>query len=145
MSPRFRPQSSAYDHAGTRFNGRACAPGRQSGILPTTTIQLLGTDGGVGHAITIVGDWIFDATLERALPLTRESLDACCSSDHGRVAFRSVKRAVRMQPSAKRQKPNPPQHRLFIKQVIINGFKTYKDQTPLPVDFHMGSNIVVGK
>ena len=69
-----------------------------------TTIQLLGTDGGVGHAITIVGDWIFDATLERALPLTRESLDACCSSDHGRVAFRSVKRAVRMQPSAKRQK-----------------------------------------
>ncbi|CAD7956967.1 unnamed protein product [Amoebophrya sp. A25] len=35
-------------------------------------------------------------------------------------------------------------NRLFIKQVIIHGFKTYKDQTPLPVDFHPGSNIVVG-
>lgn len=35
-------------------------------------------------------------------------------------------------------------NRLYIKQVVINGFKTYKDQTPLPVDFHPGSNIVVG-
>ena len=38
----------------------------------------------------------------------------------------------------------PNKDRLYIKQVIINGFKTYKDQTPLPVDFHPGSNIVVG-
>ncbi|CAD7971335.1 unnamed protein product [Amoebophrya sp. A120] len=34
--------------------------------------------------------------------------------------------------------------RLFIKQVIIEGFKTYKQQTPLPINFHPGSNIVVG-
>ena len=60
-----------------------------------TTVQLLGEDGGVGHAITIVDEWIFDATLPFALPLTRASLDACCSSQQGLVAYRCVERAVR--------------------------------------------------
>ena len=36
-----------------------------------TTVQLLGEDGGVGHAVTIVGEWIFDATLPHALPLSK--------------------------------------------------------------------------
>ena len=60
-----------------------------------TTVQLLGEDGGVGHAVTIARGWIFDATLPRALPLSRASLDACCSSAQGRVAYVCVARAVR--------------------------------------------------
>ena len=48
-----------------------------------TTVQLLGEDGGVGHAVTIVRPWIFDATLPHALPLSRASLDECCSSARG--------------------------------------------------------------
>ena len=36
-----------------------------------TTVRLLGEDGGVGHAVTIVGEWIFDATLPHALPLSK--------------------------------------------------------------------------
>ena len=46
-------------------------------------IQLLGADGGVGHVVTIVGRWIFDATTADALPLTRELLDYCRSSNTG--------------------------------------------------------------
>ena len=65
-----------------------------------TTVQLLGEDGGVGHAVTIVGRWIFDATLSHALPLSRASLDDCCSSAQGRVAYRGVERAVRYRPVA---------------------------------------------
>jgi len=60
-----------------------------------TTVQLLGEDGGVGHAVTIVGGWIFDATLPHALPLSRASLDECCSSARGCVAYKCVERAVR--------------------------------------------------
>ena len=60
-----------------------------------TTVQLLGEDGGVGHAVTIVRPWIFDATLPHALPLSRASLDECCSSARGGVAYVSGVRAVR--------------------------------------------------
>ena len=65
-----------------------------------TTVQLLGEDGGVGHAVTIARGWIFDATLPRALPLSRASLDACCSRAQGRVAYVCVERAVRYRPVA---------------------------------------------
>ena len=63
--------------------------------LDPTTVQLLGEDGGTGHAVTIVGPWIFDATLPHALPLSRASLDECCSSARGGVAYVSGVRAVR--------------------------------------------------
>ena len=71
-----------------------------------TTVQLLGEDGGVGHAVTIVGGWIFDATLPHALPLSRASLDECCSSARGRVAYVCVHRAVRFRPLASSSVPS---------------------------------------
>ena len=67
-----------------------------------TTVQLIGADGGVGHTVTIVKEWIFDATMANALPLSRESLNHCCSSDTRHVSFVGVKRAVRMAPTGKR-------------------------------------------
>ena len=71
-----------------------------------TTVQLLGGDGGVGHAVTIVGPWIFDATLPHALPLSRASLDECCSSARGRVAYVCVHCAVRFRPLASSSVPS---------------------------------------
>ena len=68
--------------------------------LDPTTVQLLGEDGGTGHAVTIVGPWIFDATLPHALPLSRASLDECCSSARGGVAYVSGVRAVRFRQVA---------------------------------------------
>ena len=73
-----------------------------------TTVQLLGEDGGAGHAVTIVGPWIFDATLPHALPLSRASLDECCSSARGRVAYVGVERAVRFRLLAPSGVPPTP-------------------------------------
>jgi len=36
------------------------------------------SDGEATHAVTVADGWIFEANLERALPLTRESLNYCC-------------------------------------------------------------------
>ena len=71
-----------------------------------TTVQLLGEDEGTGHAVTIVGRWIFDATLPHALPLSRASLDECCSSARGRVAYVCVAKAVRFRPLASSGAPS---------------------------------------
>jgi hypothetical protein len=40
----------------------------------------LGGDGGIGHAITIVGDLIFDSTQTHALKLGKNTLDWCCAN-----------------------------------------------------------------
>jgi hypothetical protein len=52
----------------------------------------LGCDGGIGHAITIVGDYIFDSTQTHALKLDKKSLDWCCANDRG---FQRIFMAVR--------------------------------------------------
>jgi hypothetical protein len=46
-----------------------------------TVVSLESTDGGIQHAVTIVGKLIFDSNCTRALPLCKEALDHCCSSD----------------------------------------------------------------
>ena len=43
-----------------------------------TTVVLCAMDSGTEHAIATVGAWIFDSSMERAMPLTKESLDWCC-------------------------------------------------------------------
>ena len=52
----------------------------------------LGGDGGIGHAITIVGDLIFDSTQSHALKLGKDSFDWCCANDNG---FERIYMAVR--------------------------------------------------
>ncbi len=52
----------------------------------------LGGDGGIGHAITIVGDLIFDSTQSHALTLGKNSLDWCCANDLG---FESIYMAIK--------------------------------------------------
>jgi hypothetical protein len=52
----------------------------------------LGGDGGIGHAITIVGDLIFDSTQSHALKLGNNSLDWCCANDRG---FESIYMAIK--------------------------------------------------
>jgi hypothetical protein len=46
-------------------------------IYPTVLV-LVGNDGSVNHAVTVVDDLIFDSTQEFALKLTMESLDWIC-------------------------------------------------------------------
>lgn len=46
------------------------------GMYPIIVV-LQGHDGNCEHAISILGNWIFDSNLPEALPLTRNSLDWC--------------------------------------------------------------------
>ena len=61
---------------------------------PTLCI-LTGEDGATNHAVTVVGEWVFDSNLECAIPLSRSSLDWCCSSPHVDVKWRSVHKALK--------------------------------------------------
>ena len=60
-----------------------------------TLVRLCGQDGGVGHAVTIVGNQIFDSNTVRALPLTMESLDWCCGTATQPCNFSHVWTAIR--------------------------------------------------
>ena len=44
-----------------------------------TLVQLTDSPVNVNHAISIVGHWIFDSNYEKAMCLTKESLDLICS------------------------------------------------------------------
>ena len=61
-------------------------------------VQLLATDCGVQHAITVVGGWIFDSTCPRALPLCKESLDWCCSAADCKTGFAKVYQGYHLRP-----------------------------------------------
>ena len=43
-----------------------------------TVVVLLSTDGGIQHAIAIVGQFIFESNQKYAMKLCQESLDWCC-------------------------------------------------------------------
>jgi hypothetical protein len=51
------------------------------------TASLHASDGRIDHAVTIYGGWIFDSNFPKALPLTRKSLDMCCSTDNTSSSF----------------------------------------------------------
>ena len=54
--------------------------------------------GNVNHAISVVGNWIFDSNYEKALVLNRASLDMICAPPVGEeqdAIFENVFTAVR--------------------------------------------------
>ena len=62
-----------------------------------TLFQLMDSLGNVNHAISVVGNWVFDSNYERALVLNRSSLDMICTPSVGEeqaAKFESVFTAV---------------------------------------------------
>jgi hypothetical protein len=53
-------------------------------------VQLEGSDGKCDHAVTVCGKWIFDSNLDKAMELSQEALDLCCSSHETRGTFVKV-------------------------------------------------------
>jgi hypothetical protein len=53
-------------------------------------VGIQSSDHKTDHAISIAGKWIFDSNFERALPLSKESLDLCCSSDSKKCTFEGI-------------------------------------------------------
>jgi hypothetical protein len=52
------------------------------------------SDGKTDHAICIADGWIFDSNFEKALPLSKESLDLCSSSNERKTDFVEVTRGI---------------------------------------------------
>ena len=55
-------------------------------LSPTVAI-LQSMDGACNHAVTLVGDWIFDASKEKALPISEESLNRCAPTGFVTVVY----------------------------------------------------------
>lgn len=55
-------------------------------------VGLISDDSKTDHAVAISGNWIFDSNLEYAIPLTKESLDLCCSDDSHQNEYVGVTR-----------------------------------------------------
>ena len=63
-----------------------------------TLVKLTDSLGNVNHAISVVGNWIFDSNYEKALVLNRASLDMICAPYVGEeqaAIFGSLFTAVR--------------------------------------------------
>ena len=55
-------------------------------------VGLLSNDAKTDHAVAVASNWIFDSNMERALPLSRESLDLCCSDAERKSTWLGVTR-----------------------------------------------------
>ena len=63
-----------------------------------TLFQLMDSLGNANHAISVVGNWIFESNYEQSLVLKRASLDMICTPSVGEeqaATFESVFTAVR--------------------------------------------------
>ena len=69
-----------------------------------TVVSLEAIDGGTQHAITVVGRLVFDSNCERALPLSKEALDYCCSTDTKEGAFCKVYKGYRFEEQLGKKK-----------------------------------------
>ena len=64
-----------------------------NGATDLVVALLKGSNYSEDHCVTLYGQWISDSNLPKALPLSKESLDLCVSSDGERVLFDKVKEA----------------------------------------------------
>jgi hypothetical protein len=60
-----------------------------------TIVQLRTSDNSIGHAVTVVGLWVFEANKAEAEPLSFDFLDWCCSTDTVNDTFVGVYYAIR--------------------------------------------------
>ena len=77
-----------------RYGDRQLNPLEDKSRYPTLMI-LIGTDGFVDHAVTTVGDWLFDSNRETAEKISLEILDWCVSNDEESEKFVGVSKAYR--------------------------------------------------
>ena len=55
--------------------------------------SVVGSDGKEEHCVTVYNKWVFDSNFDFALPLSKESLDLCCSAEDTQDSFVCVKEA----------------------------------------------------
>jgi hypothetical protein len=65
----------------------------ENGENDLVMVSIKSSDGKEDHCVTLFGKWIFDSNFKKALPLCKEALDLCCSSDTVINTFDSVVQA----------------------------------------------------
>lgn len=65
---------------------------------------LQGEDGAINHAVAMVGCWIFDANLPKALELNPTNLDWCVSTSRVKTKFKNVYYAMQFREDSRRVK-----------------------------------------
>ena len=67
----------------------------ENGEKDLVIVSIKSSDGKEDHCVTLFGKWIFDSNFTKALPLCKEALDLCCSSDAVKDMFDSVVEALK--------------------------------------------------
>ncbi len=70
----------------SRYGMGKLDPLKNISSCPTLAV-IESSDGACNHAVTFVSNWIFDGNEQRALPLTKESLNKCGPPAYVQVAF----------------------------------------------------------
>jgi hypothetical protein len=52
-----------------------------------SVVVLMSSDGGIQHAVTVIGDIVCDSNCEYAMPLCKEALDFCCSTENQKLQY----------------------------------------------------------
>jgi hypothetical protein len=83
-------------------------------------LGLCASDGSVDHAVTISDGWIFNAPYQRAVKLTAENLDGCCSTNFSKSKFVTYDKAYVLEdfPGKKR--------------VMAKGWRCFNDNSEKP-------------
>ena len=87
----------------TKFTKGRLDPLTNISIYPTLLI-LQGENGSIDHAVTTVGEWLFDANRRHAERITKELLDWCVSSDEEASSYKQVYLAFRFAEQVGRTK-----------------------------------------
>ena len=68
-----------------------------------TLVQMQDTSGSLSHCISVAGKWLFDANVERTMPMTYENLDVACTDpgQEEKSQFVKVYRALKFIPLPK--------------------------------------------
>ena len=84
------------EEAKTRGGFNLSRPNKDFNVLQDATkywlcvLVLWSDDGKQDHAIAIANGWLFDSNFKKALELTIENLDECCSSDDHKCKFAGI-------------------------------------------------------
>ena len=63
-----------------------------------TLVVVEGSDNGINHAVGVVGDWVFETNCERALKLSKTTMDFCVSTEERKSLYVGAYWAIRLIP-----------------------------------------------
>ena len=63
-----------------------------------TLVVVEGSDDGINHAVGVAGDWVFESNCEKALKLSKATMDFCVSTEERKSQCVGAHWAMRLIP-----------------------------------------------